>query len=93
MEEYANNIEVWFRDYLDEKYDEGQQIPLIDTYLDEIIEEHNINGRDKEEVGEIFNILSDMASFSSRLRIKVGDIYAEKVVTEMLDEADRESGE
>jgi len=46
----------------------------------------------EEEIGELFNVLADLTSYASRMRIKVGDILAEKVMIRMLDEADEQSG-
>jgi hypothetical protein len=90
MEEYANNIEEWFRDYLFWKNNQDNEFPLIDDYIKDIIDDNNFEERDSEEISEFYNIFCDMASFSSRMRIKVGDILAKKVIDDMLEE---ENGE
>lgn len=59
---------------------------FIDTFIDDIIEEEELKDVELEELKNMFNELVKLSSFTSRMRIKIGDIIALKVFEEMEEE-------
>lgn len=85
---YKLEVSEIFYQWLDNK-----DTMLIDEFVKITVEEHGLEDMSEDEIGELFNVLADLTSYASRMRIKVGDILAEKVMIRMLDEADEQSGE
>jgi len=85
---YKEEVSEIFYQWLDSK-----DTMLIDEFVKDAVERYELEDMSEDEIGELFNVLADLTSYSSRMRIKVGDMLAEKVMIRMLDEADEQSGE
>lgn len=84
---YKLEVSEIFYQWLDSK-----DTMLIDEFVKDAIERYELEDMSEDEIGELFNVLADLTSYASRMRIKVGDILAEKLMIRMLDEADEQSG-
>ena len=85
---YKEEVSEIFYQFLDSK-----DTMLVDEFVKDAVVRYELEDMSEEEIGELFNVLADLTSYSSRMRIKVGDMLAEKVMIRMLDEADEQSGE
>jgi len=79
-----DNVFSWAKDYsMQKQLNEGM---FIDTFIDDIISTEELEDVELEELNNIFNELVRLSSFTSRMRIKIGDIIALKVFEEMEEE-------
>jgi hypothetical protein len=79
-----DNVFSWAKDYsMQKQLNEGM---FIDTFIDDIISTEELEDVELEELKNMFNELVKLSSFTSRMRIKIGDIIALKVFEEMEEE-------
>jgi len=79
-----DNVFSWAKDYsMQKQLNEGM---FIDTFIDDIISTEELEDVELEELNNIFNELAKLSSFTSRMRIKIGDIIALKIFEEMEEE-------
>jgi len=79
-----DNVFSWAKDYsMQKQLNEGM---FIDTFIDDIISTEELEDVELEELNNIFNELVKLSSFTSRMRIKIGDIIALKIFEEMEEE-------
>jgi len=79
-----DNVFSWAKDYsMQKQLNEGM---FIDTFIDDIISTEELEDVELEELKNMFNELVKLSSFTSRMRIKIGDIIALKIFEEMEEE-------
>jgi len=79
-----DNVFTWAKFYsMQKQLNEGM---FIDTFIDDIISTEELEDVELEELKNMFNELVKLSSFTSRMRIKIGDIIALKVFEEMEEE-------
>jgi len=79
-----DNVFSWAKDYSMQK--QLNEEMFIDTFIDDIISTEELEDVELEELNNIFNELVKLSSFTSRMRIKIGDIIALKIFEEMEEE-------
>jgi len=84
MQYDIDNVFTWAKFYsMQKQLNEGM---FIDTFIDDIISTEELEDVELEELKNMFNELVKLSSFTSRMRIKIGDIIALKVFEEMEEE-------
>jgi len=79
-----DNVFSWAKDYsMQKQLNEGM---FIDTFIDDIMSTEELEDVELDELNNIFNELVKLSSFTSRMRIKIGDIIALKIFEEMEEE-------
>lgn len=79
-----DNVFSWAKDYsMQKQLNEGM---FIDTFIDDIMSTEELEDVELEELKNMFNELVKLSSFTSRMRIKIGDIIALKIFEEMEEE-------
>lgn len=63
---------------------------FVDDYIESIINT-KIDDFDENKLEELLTLISKLASFFSRLRVSLDGVLGEKILSRLLDEADKEA--
>ena len=63
---------------------------FVDDYIESIINT-KIDDFDENKLKELLTLISKLASFFSRLRVSLDEVLGEKILSRLLDEADKEA--
>ena len=90
------DIYDWPKNYVEDsllsKNDELENV-FVDDYIDKVLDVkiNDTNAIEEAYLEELLSIISNLASFYSRLRVTVDEILGNLVLERLLDEADKEA--
>ena len=90
------DIYDWPKNYVEDsllsKNDELENV-FVDDYIDKVLDVkiNDTNAKEEAYLEELLSIISNLASFYSRLRVTVDEILGNLVLERLLDEADKEA--
>ena len=70
---------------------EDEDNPIfVDDFIEEILQDMDIDSLDKEQLAKYFNVVSMFSSISSRLRIRLDEELALRILEEIQQEIEEE---
>lgn len=88
-----HNVYDWPKNFLEDSLmSENNELEniFVDDYIESIINA-KIDNIEENKLEELLTLISNLSSFYSRLRVSLDEVLGEKILSRLLEEADKEA--